>query len=162
MPTLRYLAIALASALVAAYAVIWLAGPAPLEQHAATIPPLKVDNGDALIIWGGWHTVEGYDHGVTNGVEIICSRERRTCLEAYASVLYHDSGEDLAAQVFDYEVTTWDDQHLVAIDKDGMGECLDRILNVDLVGEGATLEWRPGEGNCQGNAGKAVLIGDPL
>ncbi|CDM40318.1 hypothetical protein [Ectopseudomonas oleovorans] len=43
-----------------------------------------------------------------------------------------------------------------------MGECLDRILSVDLVGEGATLEWRLGEGECEGDTGKAVLIGDPL
>ena len=161
-PFLRYLSVALACALLATYAALWLVGPAPLERHTATIPPLLIDQGEGLVIFGGWHTVEGYDHGVTNGVQIICSRERQTCLEAYASLLYHDSGEDLEAQAFDYEVTAWDDQRLVAIDKDGMGECLDRILNVDLVGEGATLEWRPGEGNCQGNAGKAVLIGDPL
>ncbi|ERH50866.1 hypothetical protein O203_10355 [Ectopseudomonas chengduensis] len=162
MPILRYLCVALASALVAAYAAIWLASPAPLERTTATIPSLRVAQGDNLIIWGGWRTVEGYDHGTTTGVEIICNRERQTCLEAYAELLYHDTGEDLAAQAFDYEVTTWDDQRVVAIDKDGMGECLDRILNVDLVGEGATLEWRPGEGECEGDTGKAVLVGDPL
>lgn len=90
----------------------------------------------------------------SRGVEIICNRERQACLEAYAELLYHDTG----GQALDYAVTTWNDQRLVAIDKDGMGECLDRILSVDLVGEGATLEWRPDEGDI----GKAVLVGDPL
>lgn len=162
MPILRYLCVALASALVAAYAAIWLASPAPLERVATTIPPLRIAQDDNLIIWGGWRPIEGDIYGSTNGVEIICNRERQTCLEAYAELLYHDTGEDLAAQAFDYEVTQWDDQRLQAIDKDGMGECLDRILNVDLVGEGATLEWRPGEGECEGDTGKAVLVGDPL
>lgn len=162
MPILRYLSVALASALVAAYAITWLASPAPLERTTADIPPLRVAQGDNLIIWGGWRIVEGYDHGTTTGVEIICNRERQTCLEAYAELLHHDSGEDLSAQSFDYEVTRWDDQRLLAIDMDGMGECLDRILKVDLVGEGATLEWRPGEGDCEGDTGKAVLVGDSL
>jgi hypothetical protein len=162
MPILRYLAVALASALAAAYAAIWFVGPAPLERNATTIPPLRIAQGDNLIIWGGWRTLEGHAYGSTNGVEIICNRERQTCLEAYASLLYHTEGQDLEAQAFDYEVTTWDAQHLVAIDKDGMGECLDRILQVDLVGEGATLEWRPGADDCEGDIGKAVLVGDPL
>nr|WP_313404111.1 hypothetical protein [Pseudomonas sp.] len=78
MPILRYLSVALASALVAAYAAIWLASPAPLERTTATIPPLRVAQGDNLIVWGGWRTVEGYDHGTTTGVEIICNRERQT------------------------------------------------------------------------------------
>lgn len=162
MPILRYLSVALASALVAAYAAIWLASPAPLERVTTTIPPLRIAQGDNLIIWGGWRPVQGDAYGSTNGVEIICNRERQTCMEAYASLQYHTEGQDLEAQAFDYEVTQWDEQHLVAIDKDGMGDCLHRILNVDLVGEGATLEWRPGEGKCEGDTGKAVLIGDPL
>ena len=162
MPILRYLSVALASALVAAYGAIWVLGPAPLEQHTATIPPLRIDQSDGLAITGGWRTVEGYDHGTITGVEIICNRERQTCLEAYASLLYHAQGEDLVAQAFDYDVTAWDDQRLVAVDKDGMGECLDRVLNVDLVGEGATLEWHPSQDGCEGDIGKAVLVGDPL
>ena len=161
MPILRYLSVALASALLAAYAAVWILSPAPLER-TATIPPLRIAQGDSLVIWGGWRATEGYAYGSTNGVEIICNRERQTCMEAYASLLYHTEGQDLEAQAFDYEVTAWDDQHLVAIDKDGMGECLHRILNVDLVGEGATLEWRPGDDDCEGDTGKAVLVGDPL
>ncbi len=159
--SLRYLFIALASALVAAYAAIWFVGPAPLER-AATIPPLRIAQGDSLVIWGGWRATEGDAYGSTNGVEIICSRERQTCMEAYASLLFHTEGQDLEAQAFDYEVTTWDEQRLVAIDKDGMGECLHRILNVDLVAEGATLEWRSSADECQVDTGKAVLVGDPL
>lgn len=160
MPILRYITVALASALVAAYAAIWFVGPAPLER--TIIPPLRIAQGDSLVVWGGWHTVEGYDHGVANGVQIICNRERQTCLEAYASLLNHTQGRDLEAQAFDYEVTTWDAQRLVAVNKDGMGECLDRILQVDLVGEGATLQWRPGADECQVDTGKAVLVGDLL
>lgn len=162
MPILRYLCVALASALVAAYAAIWLVSPAPLERVTTTIPPLRIAQGDNLIIWGGWRPIQGDVYGSANGVEIICNRERKTCMEAYASLQYHTEGQDLEAQAFDYEVTTWDDQRVVTIDKDGMGECLDRILNVDLVGEGATLEWRPGEGECEDDTGKAVLVGDPL
>jgi len=90
MTILRYLCVALASALVAAYAAIWLDSPAPLERTTATIPPLRVAQGDNLIIWGGWRTVAGYDHGTTTEVGIICNRERQTCLEAYAELLYHD------------------------------------------------------------------------
>lgn len=82
IPILRYLCVALASALVAAYAAIWLAGPAPLERTATTIPPLRFAQGDNLVIWGGWRAVEGDAYGTTNGVEIICNRERQTCLEA--------------------------------------------------------------------------------
>lgn len=86
----------------------------------------------------------------------------RSCLDAYASLLYHSEGQDLEAHAFDYEVTSWGDQQLVVINRGGMGECLDRILQVDLVGEGATLEWRPGADECQVDSGKAVLVGDPL
>ncbi|QTS88858.1 hypothetical protein JLK41_12210 [Ectopseudomonas khazarica] len=162
MPILRYLSVALASALVAAYAAAWIVSPAPLERTATTIPPLRIDQSNGLALSGGWRTVAGYDHGTTNASEIICNRERQTCFEAYASLLHHDSGEDLEAQAFDYEVTTWDDQRLVAINTDGMGECLQRFLYVDLVGESATLEWHPGEDGCEGDIGKAVLVGDPL
>lgn len=42
MPILRYLSVALASALVAAYASIWLVSPAPLERVTTTIPPLRI------------------------------------------------------------------------------------------------------------------------
>ncbi|QFT23553.1 hypothetical protein FIV02_18425 [Pseudomonas sp. THAF187a] len=105
IPILRYLCVAPASALVAAYAAVWIVSPAPLER-TATILPLRIDQGDGLLILGDWRTVEGYDHVTTNAVEIICSRERRTCREAYAELLYHGSGEDLEAHAYDYEVTT--------------------------------------------------------
>ncbi|MEQ6327827.1 hypothetical protein VLF92_05765 [Pseudomonas chengduensis] len=59
MTILRYLCVALASALMAAYAAIWLASPAPLERATATTLPLRVAQGDNLIICGGWRTVEG-------------------------------------------------------------------------------------------------------
>lgn len=43
MPILRYLIVSLASALVAAYAALWYASPAPIEQsHVVTLPPLTV------------------------------------------------------------------------------------------------------------------------
>jgi hypothetical protein len=38
MPILRYLSIFLASALVASYAALWLANPAPLEQLHSVAP----------------------------------------------------------------------------------------------------------------------------
>lgn len=158
----RYLYVACAAALVAVYTTMWLSAPTPLESQPVTVPPLRILQGENVLVWGSWRTVEGYDPGTFNGVEIICNRERQTCLEAYAELLRHDSGEDLAAKTFSYEVTDWSDRSLIAIDREGMGECVDRILHVELVSEGATLEWRPGNAECDGDVGKAVLVGDPL
>lgn len=162
MPTyLRYLSVSLASALVAVYAALWLAAPAPLEQPV-TVPPLVItEEGNALQVWGSWKTVAGYDHGVDTSTEIRCQRETGRCSEAYATLLRHDAGLDLEAQVFDYVVTEWDEARLEAIAEDAMAECLDRTLSVDLVSRSAALEWRPGDDDCKGDTGKAVLVGDP-
>src|SRR3990167_3336649 len=76
MPILRYLAISLASALVAAYAVLWYASPAPIEQsHAVTVPPLTVQEhqGD-LLIWGSWKTVAGCGEPRHNPGQNRCER----------------------------------------------------------------------------------------
>ncbi|MGQ7557874.1 hypothetical protein ACTGYQ_11420, partial [Streptococcus suis] len=68
MRYLKLLLIALASALCATYLVLWLTKPAPLEN--TTIPPLIFkEEQNALVIWGGWKTVEGYQAPGTNAVE---------------------------------------------------------------------------------------------
>lgn len=71
--------------------------------------------GDDLMLWGGWGTVAGYEPPGVNAVEIRCNRGNGSCLEAYASILHHDEGEDLEAQVFNYEVVEWTEQMLHAI-----------------------------------------------
>lgn len=96
MRYLKLLLIALASALCATYLVLWLTKPAPLEN--TTIPPLIFkEERNALVIWGGWKTVEGYQAPGTNAVEIRCNRTFNTCNEAVASILHHFEGEDLEA-----------------------------------------------------------------
>ena len=167
MPTsLRQRALFLGSAVAVAFVVVWFIPKAPSEPQAeppvTTIPPLRVDQGDSVLIWGGWRTVAGHDLRVTNAVEIICSRELQTCMESYAELLQHDAGQDLAAKTYNYTVTRWDEQRLEALSPEGMGRCVDRILHVDLTGEGATLLWRPSNDTCEGDVGKAILVGDPL
>ena len=149
--------------MVAAYAALWFANPAPLEQsHAVTLPPLTVQEhqGD-LLSWGGWKTVAGYEQPGKNAIEISCNFVRKTCSEAYASILHHDEGEDLEARVFNYEVVEWSDKLLHAVAKGAMADCIDRNLYVSLNDKTTSLEWIPQEG-CEGDIGAAVLIGDPV
>lgn len=107
----KYLLILLASALITSYAVLWLLRPAPLES--ITIPPvlMKEQQGE-LVVWGGWRTVEGYQSQDVNAVEVRCNRDRGTCNEAFATILHHEAGEDLEAQVFHYQITRWDSEKL--------------------------------------------------
>lgn len=160
MRYINYLLVALASALIAVYAVLWLINPSPIES--TTIPPLifKQDQSE-LTIWGGWKTVEGYQAPGTNAVEIRCSRGLNTCSEAVATILHHTAGEDLEAQVFNYRVVRWAGDSLEAVAEKAMAECLDRRLVVSLKEQTAALSWAPAAG-CDGDKGRAVLLGDPL
>lgn len=159
----KYLLVSLASALVAAYAALWHASPAPLEQsHAVTVPPLTMQEhqGD-LLIWGSWKTVAGYEQPGKNGIEIRCNAVKQACSEAFANILHHNEGEDIEAQVFNYDVVEWTDTLLHAVAKVAMAECIDRNLFVSLEHKTASLEWMPQEG-CEGDTGAAILVGDPL
>lgn len=160
MRYINYLLIALASALAAVYTALWLTKPSPLEN--TTIPPLifKQTPGE-LTVWGGWRTVEGYQVPGTNAVEIRCNRDRNSCSEAVATILHHATGEDLEAQVFNYRVIRWNDDSLEAVAEKAMVECLDRRLVVSLKEQTAALSWYPPTG-CEGDTGRAVLVGDPL
>lgn len=160
MRYLNMLLIALASALCATYLVLWFTKPAPIEN--TTIPPLifKEDQ-DELLIWGGWKTVEGYQAPGIVAVEIRCNRTSNTCHEAVASILHHTEGEDLEAQVFSYEVSSWDATKLDAVARNAMGECLERRLVIRIPDKSAALSWSPPTG-CEGDTGRAVLVGDPL
>lgn len=165
MPTmLRYLSVSLASALVAAYTALWLAYPAPLEQpHAVVRPPLIIQQqGDDLLLWGGWNTVAGYEPPGVNAVEIRCNRGRGTCQEAFASIHHHDEGEDLEAQVFDYEVVEWTEQMLHATATMPEAECVTRSLVVALPAGSASLELVPQGDDCEFEVSAAMLEGDPL
>ena len=160
MPITRYLLISLASALVATYTALWFAHPTPLE-NTVTLPPLTVtEQPDGLLLWGGWRTVAGDEPPGSNAVEIRCDRAQNTCIEAYASLLQHDAGLDLVAEVYRYEVISWSDTRLEARAKGAMVGC-DRALYIDLVGLGATMKWLPDE-DCEGDMTAAVLVGDPV
>ena len=164
MRYLRYLAIALASSLLTAYAVLWFVAPTTAESpHTVYTPPLKVEQRDGqLLIWGSWETEKGYVAPGTNAIEIRCDRASARCTEAYASILHHTEGEDLEAQVFSYVVQAWTDAQVEAVAGEAMG-CLDPRLLVDLTTQQARLDWSPGsEAGCQGDTGSAVLVGDPL
>lgn len=156
----KYLLIALASALGASYAALWLVKPSNLES--TTIPPLtlKEQQGE-LVVWGGWKTVEGYQSPGINAVEVRCNRERGICSESFATILHHDAGEDLEAQAFHYQVTRWDETRLEAIAARAMEQCLDRHLVIHLQDKSADLRWSPSAG-CETDQGHAVLVGAPL
>ncbi|MBV5614701.1 hypothetical protein [Ectopseudomonas oleovorans] len=156
----KCLLIALASALGASYAVLWFVKPSPIES--TTIPPLllKEQQGE-LIVWGGWKTVEGYQAHGTSAVELRCHRERGTCTEALATILHHDSGQDLEAQVFHYQITHWDEARLEAFASKAIEHCLDKHLVIHVKDRSADLRWLPSAG-CEADQGRAVLIGDPL
>lgn len=164
MPILRYLSISLASALVASYSALWLANPAPLEQlYSVVRPPLIIEQqGDDLMLWGGWSTVAGYEPPTVNAVESHCNRESGSCLEAYASILHHDEGEDLEAQVFNYQVVEWTGQMLHATGVMPHAECVTRSIVVALSAGSASLELLPKGDDCEFDACAATLVGDPL
>ena len=164
MPILRYLSISLASALVASYAALWLAKPAPLEQlHSVVRPPLIIkQQGDDLMLWGGWGTVAGYEPPGVNAVEIRCNRGSGRCLEAYASILHHDEGEDLEAQVFNYEVVEWTEQILHATGVMPHADCVTLSLVVALPDGSASLELLPKGDDCEFEASATMLVGNPL
>lgn len=160
MRYLNMLLIALASALCATYVVLWFAKPAPIGN--TTIPPLIFkEEQDELVIWGGWKTVDGYQTPGANAVEIRCTRTSSTCQEAFATILHHTDGEDLEAQVFSYKVRSWDATKLEAVARNAMGECLERRLVIHIPDKSAALSWSPPIG-CEGDTGRAVLVGDPL
>ena len=162
MRYLNHLIACLATALVTGYAVLWLHHPAPIESGPVTIPPLRiVHKADELLVWGGWKTQAGYVAPGTNAVEIRCNRARGRCTEAYASIFKHDEGQDLEAEVFDYQVTAWTEQRVEAVSPKAMAECLDRQLVINLQAQAAVLQWGPAS-DCEGTTGKAVLVGDPL
>lgn len=61
MRYLNYVVASLSSALIATYAVLWIAHPTPLET-TVTLSPLTVqEQPSGLFLWDGWRTVAGYD-----------------------------------------------------------------------------------------------------
>ena len=80
----------------------------------------------------------------------------------WPSILHHDKGEDLEAQVFNYEVVEWTEQMLRATALMPSTQCVMRSLVVSLTDGAATLELLPNGDDCQFDASAAVLEGDPL
>ncbi len=164
MTYLRYVCVALAAALVAAYSTLWVLNPTPLEQqHTVTPPILTVKHQDSdLLLLGRWEPIVGDDRGAANATEIRCFRAVLRCVEAYALFAHSDAGDDLDALVFIYQVDEWSDGRLVATAGRAMNQCLDRVLSVDLLDKSVTLKWSPGSDECEGDVGEAVLMGDPV
>ena len=160
MRYLKLLLIVLASVLCTTYVMLWVTKPAPIEN--TTIPPLifKEEQGE-IVIWGGWKTVEGYQTPGTNAVEIRCNLTSSRCHEAFASILHHTEGEDLEAQVFSYKVISRDAAKLEAVAERAMGECLERRIVIHIPDKSVVLSWSPPT-ECEGDTGRAVLVGDPL
>ncbi|WP_235576600.1 hypothetical protein [Pseudomonas taeanensis] len=67
---------------------------------------------------------------------------------------------DLVAEVFSYEVISWSETQPEAVAKSAMAG-RHRVLYIDLIGQGATMKWLPGE-DCEGDMTAAVLVGDPV
>jgi len=157
---INYWLLTLLVAVLSSYVTVWFQKKAVEVQ--TTIPPMLFQyEGDDLLVWGGWRTVSGYVAPGASAVEIRCRRAQNTCTEAFASVFQHTEGQDLEASTYEYSVTAWTESGIEAVAENGMGECLDRILNISIQPESATVQWRPSAG-CEGSEGHAVLIGDPL
>lgn len=62
---------------------------------------------------------------------------------------------------FSYKVRSWDATKLEAVARNAMGECLERRLVIHIPDKSAALSWSPPIG-CEGDTGRAVLVGDPL
>ncbi|WP_435634852.1 hypothetical protein ACSC9U_26590 [Pseudomonas solani] len=140
--------------------MLWLTKPTPIDN--TTIPPLIFkEEQDEIVIWGGWKTFEGYQTPGANAVEIRCNRTSSRCHEALASILHHTEGEDLEAQVFSYKISSWSATKLEAVAERAMGACLERRLVIDIPNKSAALHWSPPSG-CEGDTGRAALVGDPL
>ncbi|WP_434077641.1 hypothetical protein [Pseudomonas aeruginosa] len=160
MRYINYLLIAVTSGLCATYSVLWLTKPSPLES--TTIPPLTVHaTQEEIVVWGGWKAIEGYQHPGANAVEVRCNRALGTCNEALATILHHTEGEDLEAQVFNYQIIRWDESNIEAVAARSMGLCLERRLVISVRDRTAALSWSPPAG-CEADKGRAVLVGDPL
>lgn len=160
MRNLNCLLIALVSALIAVYMVLWLTKPPRLETTTIPPPTFKRDQGE-LTIWGGWKTVEGYDSPGTSAVEIHCSCDHNTCSEALATILHHSTGEDLETQVFNYQIVLWDESGLEALAERAIDGFLDRRLVISLKERAAVLKWMPSP-CCDGDTERSLLVGDPL
>lgn len=160
MRYLDYILITVVSALCTGYSILWLTESSSIEK--ITIPPLIFNvNQREILLWGGWKTVNGYQNPGINAVEIRCNREVNICTEAIATIARYPTGQDLEAQVFNYQITNWGDTTLVAISTQLADLCLERRLVIQLNNKTAALNWSPLAG-CEADEGKAILIGDPL
>lgn len=160
MATLRICITALTSALASALVTIWLMHDAEVDKP--TVMPLvfSEDGGDR-VIWGAWQTVQGFDVSGTNSTEIRCNKARMSCVEGVGTLLIHDEGQDLESQAYAYRVDEWTDSMIIATALTPMAGCLQRKLSVQLQDKTAGLSWAPTKDCEGGDAGKAVLIGDP-
>jgi len=77
--------------------------------------------------------VSGYEQPCANATEIRCSRQHNRCIEAYANILHYDTGQDLEAQIFEYQIESWTADQVRAIATAAMGPCLSRTLSIHVA-----------------------------
>lgn len=147
--------------LVSGYTALQLAAPpTELPLGAVTLPPKLIfeDDGE-LIVWGGWRTRDEYVAHGDVAVEIRCNMELQLCTEAVAGLLRHDEGEDLEAQAYLLNITSWVPDKVEAAGL--VSDCLIRQVTINPEANTAVLRWSPKPG-CNGGTGQADLVGDPV
>lgn len=161
MRPFKVILLCLCVSLVSGYTALQLAAPpTKLPLGPVTLPPkLIVEQAGEMIVWGGWRT---RDESVAHGdvaVEIRCNMELKLCTEAVAGLLRHDEGEDLEAQAYLLTITNWEPDKVEAVGL--VNDCLIRQVTINPEANTALLRWSPKSG-CQGGAGHADLVGDPV
>lgn len=125
----------------------WISGAVDLLGFLATcVVILSIRIGSAT----NSHT---YQSPGVNAVEVRSNRELGTCNESLATILHHSEGEDLEAQVFNYQITRWDESDIEAVAARAMGLCLERRLAIHLQDKTAALSWSPPDG-CEAETGR--------
>lgn len=153
-------ATALAASVITAAVTAWIVGR-PADTPEPVIPPLLFSEAQGeLVIWGAWKTTEGYDDPSIAATEIRCSKERMACTEGVGHLLIHDTGQDLEAEAYGYEIENWSDTSISAVATRPMAECLMRRLSINLGEKAATLSWTPSSKCNGGDIGRAELIGE--
>lgn len=151
----------LAPSAITAAVTAWIVGT-PTKTPEPVIPPLLFSEVQGeLVIWGAWKTTMGYDDPSIAATEIRCSKERMTCTEGVGHLLIHDAGQDLEAEAYGYQIESWSETSITAMATRLMGECLERKIAINLSQNTAELRWAPAN-SCEGDTGKAILIGNNM
>ena len=103
-------------------------------------------NAEEMHVWGAWEVQAGYVPSGTGAIEIRCFRLRFLCVEADANLLQYAEGEDLAAEVRLYRITSWSDEAVEAEQLTTDADCVHDTLQINQVSRA-----RAGPGRASGN-----------